>query len=97
MNTNIILFENYKKPVTSELKENANIFIEMEQLGIDPDPFLEIAALDLFKQYGASSYDYSIKIQDVFLQNYDFGAAEIWQKIAAILLNLQQSSNAVTH
>jgi hypothetical protein len=69
----------------------------MEQLGVNPDPFIEIAALDLHKQYGASTYEYYVKIQDVFLENNDFEAAEIWQKISVVLLNLDNSSNALRH
>lgn len=97
MQSNIILSKPHPKAANAKLKETANIFLEMEQLGIDPAPFLEIAAHDLVTQYGSIALDYSIYIEQDFKEDGDTEAAEIWQKISNYLSRLNVDGSLRAH
>lgn len=97
MQSNIILSKSLPKAANANLKETANIFLEMEQLGIDPAPFLEIAAHDLVNQYGSIALDYSLYIEQDFKEDGDTEAAEIWQKISCCLVELAEHGNMRAH
>ena len=89
----------YNDHATDELNSSCDISIlsEMKLLGIDYNPFLEIAAQDISDKFGALAYDYSIHIQQNFVINQDMDSAEIWAKISNILLLLNQCHHNKIH
>lgn len=97
MNSNVILIKDHKKQVRADLFKCTNIFSEMEQLGIDPGPFLEVAALDLNNQYGPDALGFSLQIIEDFSEDGDNQSAEIWQKISCHLSQLQQFGTVIAH
>lgn len=97
MNTNVILIEDHRKPAKADLIKSTNIFSEMEQLGVDPAPFLEIAALDLNTQYGPDALSFSLQIIEEFIDSGDNQSVEIWQKISSHLSQLQQFGTVIAH
>ena len=97
MKSNVILIKDHKKPTKTDLTKNTNIFSEMEQLGIDPGPFLEVAAQDLSNQYGSDALSFSLQICQEFCDDGDNQSAEIWQKISCHLSQLQQFGTVIAH
>ena len=97
MNINPILIENYREAKKPSPAPKTNIFLEMKSLGIDPEPFLEIAALDLLNQYGDNALNYSVQIENDFTEDGDIQSAEIWQKICLYLQNLNGPGELVAH
>ncbi|MBT5072178.1 MAG: hypothetical protein HOJ34_09195 [Kordiimonadaceae bacterium] len=97
MNSNIILIKDHKKPAKTDLRKNTNIFSEMEKFGIDPGPFLEIAAQDLNNQYGTDALSFSLQISQEFIEDGDKQSAKIWQKISCHLSQLHQFGTVISH
>lgn len=97
MNSQTILFDDYRAAREEKEDGKINIFLEMSALGIDPQPFLEIAAHDLINQYGDNALALSQKIGSDFLDGNDQQSAEIWQKISAYLESLNASGALVAH
>lgn len=97
MNYNINLINNQPKINIQLTKEQVDIFFEMEQLGIDPAPFLAIAANDLFNQYGLKAKDYAAQAIQIFMLAEEAEATEIWQKIAQHIDILVNSGSARMH
>ena len=97
MNSNAILIKGHKKTAKTDLFKSTNIFSEMKQLGIDPGPFLEVAALDINNQYGTDALGFSLQIIEEFIDDGDTQSAEIWQKISCHLSQLQQFGTVIAH
>ncbi|MCC3862023.1 hypothetical protein [Pseudemcibacter aquimaris] len=97
MQSNIIIQQPLPKSANANLKESAGILLEMEMMGIDPTPFLEIAARDLANQYGAIALDYSLQIESDFKDEGNMEAAAIWNAITAQLNNLEKTGNLIAH
>lgn len=74
-----------------------SIFSQMELLGINPDPFIEIAAHDLLNQYGIDTLSHSRKILNDFTARDDLQSAEIWQKIIKYLEELNGTGDLIAH
>ncbi len=96
---NIPNYDHHNDHTFDETKNNGNINIlsEMNLLGIDYNPFLEIAAKDLSDKLGDLAYGYSISIRQSFIINQDLESAEIWAKISNILLLLNQENYNKIH
>lgn len=97
MNSNIILIKDHKRPAKVDFLKSTNIFSEMEQLGVDPGPFLEIAAQDLNNQYGPDALSFALQIIEEFIDNGDNQSAEVWQRISCHLSQLQQFGTVIAH
>lgn len=97
MNSEVIIFDDFRAARKEKDDGKINIFLEMSALGIDPQPFLEIAAHDLINQYGDNALELSQKIKNDFLTANDLESAEIWQKISAHLESINTSSALVAH
>jgi len=94
MNSNLIQIAGFK---SNKASKETSLFTEMEELGIDPAPLLEIAAHDLLNQYGNDAVSYSIQIERGFEDNGDTESAAIWQKISHYLQSLNGSGELVAH
>lgn len=97
MQSNIIINKPLPKAANTNLKESAGILLEMEMMGIDPTPFLEIAARDLANQYGSIALDYSLQIESDFKEEGNMEAAAIWNGITTQLNHLENTGNLVAH
>lgn len=97
MQSNIIV--NISKPNTDNprFQESASILMEMEMMGIDPAPFLEVAARDLIKQFGVTSLNYSAQIEQNFIDNGDIDSATIWSRISSQLSELLNVEKNIAH
>jgi len=96
---NIQNYGHHNERIVDEIKSNNDISIlsEMKLLGIDYNPFLEIAAKDLSDKFGDLAFDFSISIQQSYINNQDLESAEIWAKISNILLLLNQGQHVKIH
>lgn len=74
-----------------------DIFFQMELLGINPDPFIEIAAQDLINQYGNDALNHSWKIIQEFKRCGDHQSANIWIKITTFLGKINESGALVAN
>jgi hypothetical protein len=97
MQSNIFISNTRSKAPHSDLKDGASIFMEMEMHGIDPAPFLEIAARDLSNQYGSTALAYSQRIEQDFQDEGDIDSAIIWSKISTRLSILKEAGNLLAH
>ncbi|MBL4603608.1 MAG: hypothetical protein JKY84_12745 [Emcibacteraceae bacterium] len=97
MNSNPILIDSYSRRNKKPTAVTTNIFLEMELIGMDPNPLLEIAAHDLINQYGNDAVGYSIQIERDFIDEGDAESAEIWQKISNYLQSLNGTGQLVAH
>ena len=97
MQSNIIFNHPRPNATNSNLKESAGIFMEMEMHGIDPAPFLEIAARDLVNQYGKVALSYSARIAQDFQDEGDIDSAIIWSKISSHLSTMKDTGNLLAH
>lgn len=97
MNSEPLVIEDYRAAKKERAAGKENIFLEMHALGIDPQPFLEIAAHDLINQYGKNALNLSQKIEKDFMNEDDPQSAEIWSKISAYLESLNASGALVAH
>lgn len=97
MNSDINLVNSSPEINTAFTKEQVNIFFEMKQLGIDPTPFLAIAANDLVNRYGFKAKDYASQAIQFFMQAEEVEATQIWQKISDHIDILVNSSSVRMH
>ncbi len=74
-----------------------NMFAQMKLVGINPNPFIEIAAHDLLNQYGCDALMIAKNISFDFNNRGDFQAAEIWMKIEEYLSMLNGSGRLIAH
>ncbi len=84
-------------PSRSQPPLEGHIFLEMIALGIDPDPFIEVAAHDLINQFGESALDYSLQIERRFRDEYEAQSALIWKKISSYLQQLNGDGGFLPH
>jgi len=91
MQSNIIVNQQISDNPNTNFQEYANIFTEMEKMGIDPTPFTEISALDLIKQFGDKALDYSVQIEQNFIIAGDAEKAKIWSKLSSQLSKISNS------
>lgn len=89
MHSNILITDPKPSSTNSKKLKSVNIFEEMETLGIDTTPFLEIAALDIIDQFGDAALYYSSAIEQKFIENDDLTSATIWAKISSHLSEIQ--------
>lgn len=89
MQSNILITNPISKSINFPISGSTNIFMEMEKMGIDVEPFLEIAALDIIKQFGDDALKYSSKIEKNFIATGDIDSALIWAKISEHLNEIQ--------
>jgi len=97
MNSDQIVIAEYRSDTATKSASQTDLFIEMQNLGIDPNPLLEIAAHDLLNQYGADALSYSIQIERNFYEEGDRQSASIWQKIITYLECLNGPGELVAH
>ncbi|MDG1707302.1 MAG: hypothetical protein P8H03_01000 [Emcibacteraceae bacterium] len=97
MHSNIIINHSRPTAANSNFKESVGIFMEMEMHGIDPTPFLEIAARDLVNQYGKVALSYSARIAQDFQDEGDIDSAIIWSKISSHLSTMKDTGNLLAH
>lgn len=83
-------------PTTNPSQEQC-IFDQMRHLGINPDPFIEIAAHDLLSQYGDKAQYFAKSISCDFYDRGDFPAAEIWKKIDVYLSSINGPGELIAH
>lgn len=89
MQSNILITKSSSKNINSKNLESADIFIEMENMGIDSTPFIEIAAIDIKNQFGDAAFKYSNEIEQNFIDRGDLSSASIWAKISAHLCEIK--------
>ena len=97
MQSDIIVKNTGNNSIESRGLENLTILQEMEQMGIDPDPFLEIAARDLINQFGQNALEYSIQIEQNFIEAENLQSAIIWGKISSFLSEWNDLDGLITH
>lgn len=97
MKTNIYPINNIEKQVANDMEISENIFFEMEKLGIDTQPFIELAATDLFNQYGMEALQFADQIYQDFFDLNDVQSSRIWRKIINVLMMINQKSNMMYH
>ena len=97
MQSNIMVNQQISDNTNSNFLECTNILTEMEKMGIDPTPFLEIAALDLINQFGEAAFEYSIQIEQNFIIAGDIEKAIIWGKLSSQLSEKNNSDIIATH
>lgn len=89
MQSNILIAKSSSKKINSKNLESADIFVEMENMGIDSTPFIEIAAIDIKNQFGDAAFKYSNEIEQNFINSGDLSSALIWAKISAHLSEIK--------
>ncbi len=97
MKSNIYQIKEYKNSHEKNINIAENIFIEMENLGIDPKPFLEMAALDLYNQYGNDALHFADRIYQNFFDLGDVQSSRIWRKLINILMLIDQKTDLIAH
>ncbi|MCP5381431.1 MAG: hypothetical protein H6912_03610 [Kordiimonadaceae bacterium] len=75
----------------------ANILVEMKIMGIDPDPFLKITALDLLTQYGPGAIEISDNIEKSLILERDYKSAKLWHKITHYLKSMPGNDTKAAH
>lgn len=95
MQSNIVINRLKKNNAKSNFLDCAGLLMEMEMLGVDPAPFLEVAARDLINQFGRTALKYSIQIEQNFIETGDIDSAAIWSRISSQLSKLQKSERRI--
>ncbi len=76
---------------------DCDMFLQMDKMGINPDPFIEIAAHDLVIQFGNKALAYSYIIADDFRSREEYQSAKIWDKIISYLDILNGDGDLIAH
>jgi|GEM_PF-743790 hypothetical protein len=93
MQSNILITKSSSKNINSKNLGSADIFVEMENMGIDSTPFIEIAAIDIKNQFGDATFKYSNEIEQNFIDRGDLSSASIWAKFPLIYAKLKLIKN----
>ena len=83
--------------ITPKPHTMVNILVEMNMMGIDPDPFLKLTAQDLLTQYGSGAIEISTKIEKNLILERDFQSAKLWHKISQYLKSLPGTDTIAAH
>ncbi|GEM_PF-6654014 len=71
------------------------LIVEMDLLGVSPQPLLEIAAKDIMNRHGAEGYTYVEKMLNQVTEAQDAGGIFLWTALQKIL-NMPSFSTRMT-
>lgn len=70
---------------------------EMKLLGVDPKPLIEIAAVDLFTQYGTEAITYTELMLDQMVEEDNPNGLFLWKELYIILSDLVSATQITLH
>lgn len=70
---------------------------EMELLGVDPKPLLEIAANDIFSLHGAKAITYAELMLDQMIEDDNPGGIFLWKELYCLLSGIFSTAEITIH
>lgn len=70
---------------------------EMKLLGVDPKPFLKIAAIEIFSLHGAKGITYAEEMLDQMIEDDNPGGIFLWKELYSILSDLASTAQITIH
>lgn len=97
MNQQILLNSNNTNTSSYARLSILELVQEMKLLGVDPKPLLEIAAIDLFSQYGTKAISYIELMLDQMIEDDNPDGLYLWKELYCILNDLVSTPQATIH